>query len=477
MRVLLIRPDSHLEVVQQLLTYIHLEPLDLEYVAAAVPPQHEVNILDLTLEKRPSRKLKRILTEYKPDVIGFTAYSNQRENVATYGTIARQLCPEAFILLGGHHATIMPENCRFPFLDAIVRGEGYTTFKRMIDVMQKGDDVFSIPHVHRPFADHFGPVPIHPGISEIPHPRRDLVDRSRYTCVWSSPKKASSDSIFPRTAAMRTSFGCAYNCTFCVVPQLCGRKHHRRRVDDVLAELESIQETYVYFVDDETFLSPEYMRELAKGIQRRKINKRYVTWARSNTICQNPDLFELWQSVGLQIVYVGLESPDNSTLQKLNKKTSAEQNNEAVRVLGKIGITIHPAFMVMPDFSVEDFDRLKFYLKNLPPVEATFTVYSPSPGTDAWNRLLPEFICDPIRYYDCMHTILQPRLPLKTFYKHFSGLTKAAIRRNPLSHSKVAVNPLEVVKILWKTHIYIRIQRNLWQDYKQHGEVPKRISG
>ncbi len=466
MRILLIRPDSHLKVVKQLLTYIHLEPLDLEYVAAAVPPRHEVRILDLTLDKRPARTLTRVLKQFRPDIIGFTAYSNQREKVVEYGALARRLCPDAFLLLGGHHATIMPENCDFPFLDAIVRGEGYGTFKRMLECIETGGDVFAIPNVHRPAGSGFGPIPIHPGIAQMPHPRRDLVDRSRYSCVWSSPHKSFSDSIFPRMASMRTSFGCAYDCMFCVVPHLSGRKHHRRDVEDVLAELESIREDYVYFVDDETFLVPEYMRELALKIEERGIRKRFVTWARSNTICRNPDLFELWRRVGLQIVYVGLESPDEDTLQKLNKKASAEQNDAAVRILAKCGITVHPAFMVMPDFSVEDFERLKRYLKGLPPVEATFTVYSPSPGTGAWRNLSREFICDPIKYYDCMHTILPARLPLKEFYAHFADLTRAAIRRNPLSHSKAPVNPLEVLKILWRTYLYIRIQRNLWRDYR-----------
>ena len=65
-----------------------------------------------------------------------------------------------------------------------------------------------------------------------------------------------------------------------------------------------------------------------------------------------------------------------------------------------------------------------------------------------------------------MHTILPTRLLLKDFYFHFADLTKEATRRNPLAHGKAPVNPLEVLKILWKTHVYVRIQRNMWRDYK-----------
>jgi radical SAM superfamily enzyme YgiQ (UPF0313 family) len=149
----------------------------------------------------------------------------------------------------------------------------------------------------------------------------------------------------------------------------------------------------------------------------------------------------------------------------LNKKATMNHNNKAIEILEKIGITIHPAFMVMPDFEENDFRALNDYVQSMPPAEATFTVYSPAPGTDDWEKHKGDFICDAIRFYDCMHTILPTKLPLKKFYKHFSQLTVNALSRNPLRVNNVPVNPLELLKIIWRTHLYIKAQKNLYKDY------------
>ena len=81
-RILLLRPDSQLEVVRRLRAFLHLEPLALEYLAASVPPGNEVRILDLTILKRPLRQLQKTVKSFKPDLVGITAYSNQKARVA-----------------------------------------------------------------------------------------------------------------------------------------------------------------------------------------------------------------------------------------------------------------------------------------------------------------------------------------------------------------------------------------------------------
>ena len=465
-RILLVKPDSELTVVKRLRAFLHLEPLALEHLAGAVPPGNDVRILDMTVEKWPLRALRRIVRRYRPHLVGVTAYSNQRARAAECIRIVREEAPDALIVLGGHHATIMPHDCRIPHLDALVRGEGCATFRKMIETLDAGRDaVLAIPNVYAPDATDFGAVPPYPGIDTLPLPRRDLVNGRDYFCAWSTPNKACDASILPAVASMRTSYGCAYQCSFCIVPQLCGRKYFPRNIESIVAELESLDSDYVYFVDDETFLSPRHMWDLGRKIQDRGIKKHYVSWARSNTVTGNPDLFRFWHEIGLDIVYVGLESINDATLRNLNKKATIAQNEEAIRILDACGITLHPAFMVMPEFTAEDFQALNAYVQSMPPVEATFTVYSPSPGTEDWKKHAGDFICDPIRFYDCMHTILPTRLPLKEFYRHFADLTVRAMSRNPLRVNKTRVKLRELVKLVWMTGRYIRTQRDLWRDY------------
>jgi radical SAM superfamily enzyme YgiQ (UPF0313 family) len=76
----------------------------------------------------------------------------------------------------------------------------------------------------------------------------------------------------------------------------------------VVNEIASLPQEYVYFVDDETFTNAKRMRRLAEILIDRGIKKKYLSWARSNTICSHPDLFKLWKKAGLELVYIGFES-------------------------------------------------------------------------------------------------------------------------------------------------------------------------
>jgi rhamnose utilization protein RhaD (predicted bifunctional aldolase and dehydrogenase) len=60
--------------------------------------------------------------------------------------------------------------------------------------------------------------------------------------------------MYPNIATIRTSTGCAFNCAFCVVHHMMSGKYLQRKPEDVVDEIASIKEDYIYFVDDETFL-------------------------------------------------------------------------------------------------------------------------------------------------------------------------------------------------------------------------------
>ena len=116
-------------------------------------------------------------------------------------------------------------------------------------------------------------------------------------------------------------------------------KYLQRSPEDVVDEISKIQEDHIYFVDDETFLNPRRMTEIANLLKERGIKKKYVSWARADTIVKHPELFRLWKEVGLHIVYVGLEAMDEERLKDYKKRTTVETNRKAVQTLKEIGIT------------------------------------------------------------------------------------------------------------------------------------------
>ncbi len=471
MRILLIKPYTELLVARRLQEgFLHLEPLELEIVAGGVPVDNEIKIFDLSLEKEPLKVFRKTLREWLPDIVGFGGYSSNVEVVKLLTKITKEVNPDIITVVGGIHATLLPRDFAIKDIDIIVRGEGGKVLGEIVHRFKNREPLFFNDYALSPQDPEFlkksalSP-PIYPKPEEIPLPRRELVERSRYFSVWTSSDAGKLKTMFPQIASLRTSIGCAFSCSFCVIPHLMRGKYLERIPEDVVEEIAGIKEDYIYFVDDEMFLNVERTRRIAELLLERGIKKRYTSWARSDTIVRHPEVFQLWKEAGLDTLYVGLESMDESRLTEYNKRLPPEINRKAIDILRNIGITLHAAFIVHPDFSVEDFRRLEKEVLNICPAEVTFTVLSPSPATPFWQKHTHEFICDPYRFYDCMHSILPTRLPLRRFYQHFSRLTQLALRNNPLRINKVRIPLRDIIRAIYRGTRYIIALQLIYRDY------------
>jgi len=480
-RILLVKPNPQLLVAKRLQEgFLHLEPLELEMVAGGVPAEDEVIIQDLSFEKNPVLCFENKVRHFDPQIVGFTGYSSQAGLIKSLAALTKKFNPKIVTVVGGTHATIIPADYAIngEGIDIIVRGEGGTAFAEIVKRYKNNAALAFGDNVLSPRASDFaekavGPPPEFPPVDQIPRARRELVDRSRYFCVWTSSTEKKLDTIFPRTASMRTSTGCAYSCSFCVVHHMMRGKYLQRQPEDVVDEISKIAEDHIYFVDDETFLNKDRLTKIANLLIEKGIKKKYISWARADTIVKYPDLFRLWKQVGLSVVYVGLEAMVGSRLDKYKKRTNVDTNRKAIALLKEIGITLHASFMVDPDFSVQDFRDLEVEIMKVCPAEVTFTVFSPSPGTDLWNQHKDDYIVDPYLYYDCMHTILPTKLNLNLFYAHFARLSRVALQANPLRVNKVKVPFWEMVKIIYLGTRYIFTMRNIHKDYSSNGASGK----
>ena len=474
MNILLVKPPTPLKVAQRLEGFLHLEPLALEIVAGGInTDKHNVEILDLTTESRVDRVFNNYLKKYKPEVIGFTGYSNQASNIKNLSQMAKRQLKGVFILVGGIHATIVPIDFNLPgTIDLVVRGEGGSVMSELLEFIDRKEpipenSVFLLTGSKK-FIELANTLPPSlPDFKKIPLPRRDLIKTSDYYCIQYAGKGQVLKTLFPPTATVRTSVGCPNHCNFCVVPFLANGKYMQRTPEDVVDEIASIKSKHIYFVDDEMFINAKRTEKIAKLLIERNIQKNYVSWARADTICRHPELFSLWKEAGLIILYVGLESMEAETLQSYNKGIEPSTNLKAVEILLELEIGLHAALMVHPNFSESDFANLRKSIDLITPAEITFTVFSPPPGTDLWKKHKDEFICsDPYSFYDCMHTILPTRLPMKTFYRNFAFLYLLAFRNNPWRLNKVKVPFRDILRFMWRGVLYGNALRNIYADYK-----------
>ena len=472
MRILLVKPHTELLVARRLEEgFLRLEPLGLEIVAGAVGPEDDVRILDLGLYKAPLAEYERTLSVYRPDMVGFSGYSSMARVIRQLALRSKQMLPSAVTIVGGIHATIAPGDYAGSSLDIVVRGEGSVALKEIISRYKHNRLLADGSRCLSPAGPDFArqaesPLPAYPEPRLIARPRRDLIERSRYFCVWTTSERGRLDTLFPRVASMRTSLGCAFRCSFCVIHQVMGGKYLQRDPEDVVEEIAGIEEEHIYFVDDEMFLNIPRVTRIAQLLKERGIRKHYISWARSDTIARHPEAFRLWREVGLDVVYVGLESVDESRLVEYDKRTSLAANRRAVEILKEEGIMLHAAYIVHPDFTADDFRRLEAQIRRISPAEITFTVLSPSPGTRFWQDNRNRFICDPYRFYDCMHTVLPTQLPLRRFYRHFGRLTSLALRANPLRMNRIRVPFGDFLRAVTGGTKYIASLYSIYKDYR-----------
>jgi hopanoid C-3 methylase len=265
--------------------------------------------------------------------------------------------------------------------------------------------------------------------------------------------------------------GCPNRCSFCVVHFVANGRYYQRDIEDVVDEIAYLPQEYIYFVDDETFINTKRMTQMAESLIVRGVKKKYLTWARSDTICNHPELFELWKHAGLEFVYVGFESLEEENLSAYNKKATASQNRKAREILRKLNINVHAAFMINPDFQKKNFLMVQRAIKEIAPAEFAFTVYSPPPGTQEFEENRDKFIFDdPCLYYDCLHTLLPTRLPLKDFYRYFTILYAMGAYRIPAKVNKVKIPlrdhlkfVLDSIKFGWNMyHMYREYDKKYW---------------
>ena len=122
-----------------------------------------------------------------------------------------------------------------------------------------------------------------------------------------------------------------------------------------------------------------------------------------------------------------MESYSDTHLQAMHKGVTVAQQEEAVRILHRLGILLYASFVVDAGFSRGDFRALTAYVRRLRLQYASFSVLTPLPGTEMYRQRQHDLLSNRPELFDFLHTVLPTRLPLAEFYREFSRLWQTAI--------------------------------------------------
>ncbi|MBN1383678.1 MAG: radical SAM protein [Elusimicrobia bacterium] len=440
MKILLIQPPLNPNIIGAGIGYL-TEPLALEIIAASIP-HHTVEILDMRIEPDLEKKLH----SFNPDIVGITGYTCDVYSIIKILKNIKKYNNYILTVVGGHHATMMPEDFYKDSVDAIAIGEGEITFRELVDAYSERQDLRKIKGLALPdngrlvFTEKRDTID---NLDLMPLADRKLTSRYRnhyFRGTWRP------------VASLMTSKGCPFRCNFCALWKVMGGKYKTRSAESVVNELRQIEEHYIDFAEDNALHDLQRAEKIYEIIKAEGIKKTYKLYGRSDTIVKRPDIIEKWKEIGMDLILIGLESYNDKGLENLNKKNSIKNNEEAIRILQANGVEIAAYFIVDPDYTREDFERLADYVVKLKLTQPIFTVLTPLPGTELYEQKHNELITHNYELFDFIHTVLPTRLPKQEFYQCLADLyrrTYSSAMTNKVKDEKGSMESEKITKQLF----------------------------
>jgi len=385
-------------------------PLGILSLAAYVRRESDahVDVFDLTFRKKPFDYLRQGLSARRYDVVGLSVMTSMVRDAERASAIAHQTNPQALVMWGGPHATVLPDDTlALPHVDAVAIGEGEKT---LLELVQRSGDPGGVSGMWYKTADggivRNPPRPLIEDLSSLPWPARDLVDIKTYTRAWYS--LTAADPALLGTSVITTR-GCPYACTYCqpTLRQLFGRKVRRRNVNDVLDELVHLKETYglnAFMFEDDTFIIHRpWVKAFSARLKEMNLGFRWGCNVRADLVTH--DLLRTMAEAGLVQINMGIESGTQRILDQIyDKRITLEDVQQAVRIAKSLGLKIGGYFMIgAPTETEEEIERTIDFAAQLPIDEAAFNITTPLPGTRLWDQTR-DLVGGDIAEFDYYHT-------------------------------------------------------------------------
>jgi radical SAM superfamily enzyme YgiQ (UPF0313 family) len=309
-----------------------------------------------------------------------------------------------------------PSDFSHPSVDAVVIGEGETTTPDLVSALECRRDIEHVPSlvINRRGQQKMTPLRENvKNLDSLPLPSRRLLQeyRGQYYLGFQKP-----------LVTVETARGCPYRCEFCSVWKFYRGECRIKTPERVVEEIVPLRGKYLFFTDDNFFLSAQRAQRIAELLLERGIRKRITIQARSDTIVAHPELISLWEKAGLWKVFIGFEKIEDAELSALGKNNTVWNNEEALRILRSNKVEVCASFIVDTQYERKDFRKLHHYIRQWRLYSPSLSILTPLPGTDLFHRLKNRLTSRNPELFDLAHAVLPTRLNLRDFYREFSAL-------------------------------------------------------
>lgn len=390
-------------------------PLGLAYLAAVLERSgYEVKIIDCLIEGIDSRQkmndqLVRVgmsddeiveaLVRSEPDLVGVSvAYSCQLHSAVHVNSLIKGIDRNIITVAGGNHVTAAPKSIGNNTFDWIVFGEGEYRLLNLVEAINSSDTRKLVPGTicasdaaHSDYAN--TRIKFIQDLDSIPFPQYRSLPLEKY---W----RARGGSRF---FTMITTRGCPFNCVFCSVHNVMGRKIRYRSVENVLNEVAFLKQEFnveqLYFEDDNFTFNINRAKEILGGIIQKDFGVEIIFRNGIRADRVDPELLKLMKRAGVKDVRFSPESGSQETLDRIIKKNlKLEDCEKAVRMAKDAGIKV-TCFLVIgfPEETMQDIMQTVQYGHKLKKLGADFIWVScatPYPGTELLVNCIKKGILD-----------------------------------------------------------------------------------
>lgn len=337
-----------------------MPPLGLLTVAALLPAEWELRLVDMNVTRLRDQDLTWA------DYVFVSAMIVQRDSA--HAAIARCKAAGRPVVAGGPLFT--GEYAAFPEVDHFVLNEAELTLPPFLADLARG--AAQRVYATTEFAD----------IRQTPAPRWELADLRQYASM-----------------ALQFSRGCPFDCEFCNITALLGHRPRVKTVAQIITELDQFYARgwrgRVFFVDDNLIGNKRYLKEaLLPALIRWRAGKTGMPFntEASINLADDPELMRLMVEAGFDAVFIGIETPEESSLAECNKKQNRGRDLVTdVKRIQRAGLEVQGGFILGFDSDTQTtFQRQIDFIQKSGIVTAMVGLLQALPATRLYDRMAHE---------------------------------------------------------------------------------------
>ena len=388
------------------------QPLGILYIAAYLEKEgFDVQVFDCPQLDISIPELMDMVAEVKPKLIGYSCTTLSFNNTLKAATLIKEAVPDCRLIVGGPHVAADPKgSLDNDIFEVGVTGEAEEAFLEIAEHVRDG--IFDKEHfkeIKGVLYREDGIVKFTPSrgfinnLDELPFPARHLV------APLPDYKATIASSMRHPVGSIMSSRGCPAQCKFCD-RSVFGNRFRAHSAKRIVDEIELLVKKYgareIKFWDDTFTLNQARIKEMCELIKERKID---VVWTCLTRVdASTPELFKMMKEAGCWQVLFGVEHGNNEMLKKMKKGVTNDQITKAVRWAKDAGLNVRGSFVVgFPGETKETMEENLVFAKSLPLDVASFYVFTPYHGTEAFQDLV---VHGKIKHndYDHYHEMIDP---------------------------------------------------------------------